>query len=85
MRMDSDIDRLFAIYQALYPTKWVPDKGEATNQTELWPFLFNTTRCWTSDDAKDWTLLGFAVPGNGLLDPDGKATLEKYLRENYYW
>ncbi len=95
--MSSNIDRVLAIYQALYPDKpdtpnepndpkkWVPENGEVTSQTPLYPFRKNAKDFWTSNDVKDWTTLGFAVPGNKKLDKSGRAKLETYLRENYYW
>ena len=95
--MSSNIDRILAIYQALYPTesddpneisdssKWVPENGKVNSETALYPFRKNAKEFWTSTDVRDWTTLGFAVPGNKKLDKSGRDQLETYLRENYYW
>ena len=95
--MRSNIDRMLAIYQALYPdgsdgldtpndpTKWVPASGDITSKISLYPFQKNANKFRTSNDVKDWTTLGFAVPGNKKLDKLGREKLETYLRENYYW
>ena len=97
MEVGSNIDRILAIYQALYPaesaipdepgdpSKWVPEKGKVNSKTPLYPFRKNTQEFWTSQDAQDWTTLGFAVPGNKKLNKSGRDQLETYLRENYYW
>lgn len=94
---NSNIDRIFAIYQALYPdesdgpdepndpTKWLPESGKINSQTSLYPFRKSANAFWTSIDVKDWTMLGFAVPGREKLDKDGREQLEIYLRQNYYW
>ena len=97
MEVSSNIDRILAIYQALYPTesdtlnepsdpsKWVPENGRVNSKTPLYPFRKNAQDYWTSQDVQDWTTLGFAVPGNKKLDKSGRSQLETYLRENYYW
>ena len=92
--VSSNIDRILAIYQALYPaesetpnepSKWVPEGGKVNSKTPLYPFRKNAQEFWTSHDVQDWTTLGFAVPGNKKLDKRGRDKLEIYLRENYYW
>ena len=95
--VSSNIDRILAIYQALYPaeskipnkpsdpSKWVPEEGTINSKTPLYPFRKNAQEFWTSHDVQDWTTLGFAVPGNKKLDKSGRDKLEIYLRENYYW
>ena len=93
----SNIDRIFAIYQALYPDdseypddskdpkKWIDAKGATNGESPLYPFLKDEKQLWTSNDVKDWRKLGFAVPGNQYLDKKGRKWLESYLREQYYW
>ncbi|KAI9789436.1 MAG: hypothetical protein M1835_001679 [Candelina submexicana] len=85
----NNVDRILAIYQALYPDKWVPAEGEeATGEnatSNLYPFQQDAKTFWNSNDARDWRNLGFAVPGREYLDEAGRAKLETYLHENYYW
>jgi hypothetical protein len=80
--MSSNIDRLLAIYQALYPDKWMSAERAAT---KLYPFHKSVTEFWTSNGVKDWTTLGYAIPGNKILDADGKIALETHLYEYYNW
>ena len=42
-------------------------------------------KCYTSLDVKDWTKLGYAVPGNKHLNEDERTELAKTLRATYYW
>ena len=51
----------------------------------LWPFKNEKGECWTSTEARDWTKTGFAVPGEQDLGKKGKALVEQYLRDTYYW
>lgn len=84
-QMHSNIDRLLAIYQALYPENWI-SKSEGTSPTSaLYPFRKDANQYWNSDDVKDWTRLGYAVPGDKALDADGRKRVETYLDENYHW
>ena len=82
---DSNIDRIFAIYQALYPQKWVPASGELNDSTSLYPFRKDVNKFWSSDEVRDWTNLGFAIPGNKSLDQEGVAALTTRLNEFYAW
>ena len=87
----SNIDRIFAIYQALYPSKWFSGRGDQTASTPLYPFL--KTRgtdstdevYWKSEDVQKWTNLGFAVPGSQELDANGIKELETHLNDFYNW
>ena len=85
----SNIDRLFAIYQALYPEKFVDQKPSIFDgmhlSSPLQPFRKNATDFYTSADMKDWKRLGFATPGSNDLDEDGREIVKQYLRDNYYW
>ena len=60
-------------------------EGDVHAETPLWPFYKDGKKLWTSNDVKDWTTLGFAVPGHEPLNEGGRIELEKYVRENYYW
>ena len=95
----NNIDRLFAIYQALFPDKYV-DPGKRAEQRpallkedptvfaddQLFPFKKNKDgTCWTSTEIRDWKATGFAVPGNQKLDAKGTKALAQYLRDTYYW
>ena len=88
---DSNIDRLLAIYQALYPQNWISKSGGISPASALYPFRKNdndaddSNNYWNSDDVRDWTRLGYAVPGDKTLDADGKKRVETYLDENYHW
>lgn len=93
----SNIDRIFAIYQALYPDdseypddskdpeRWIDAKGVVNGESPLYPFYKDGKKLWTSNDVKDWRKLGFAVPGDHHLDKKERKKLETYLREQYYW
>ena len=94
----SNIDRLLAIFQALYPDKYV-SPGNATTKDangdpvvagddQLYPFRKDSSdSCFTSDDAavKDWKKVGFAVPGDQSLSKAGQDQIAIYLRDTYYW
>lgn len=82
----SNIDRILAIYQAHYD-KWAPTSGNENDSTKRYPFRKVENDFWTSKDVevKDWTRLGFAIPGNRLLDGDGILKLETYVNEYYSW
>ena len=82
---NSNIDRIFAIYQALYPDKWVPTSGRLNATTKLYPFRKNANDFWSSNEVKDWRTLGYATPGNELLNKESTAKLETYLHEYYNW
>lgn len=72
----SNIDRLYALWQALNPGKWFETdiQGEfdqkivgmgdvVTNQTPLRPFHKDEQgTVWTPDDARDWYQLGYTYP-----------------------
>ncbi|CAG8980482.1 hypothetical protein HYALB_00013118, partial [Hymenoscyphus albidus] len=77
-----NIDRILAIYQALYPDKWPRATDASAN---LYPFQKDTSKFWTSNDVKDWTTLGYAIPGNKPLDAKGRNALETHLYEYYNW
>lgn len=83
--VDSNIDRLLAIYQALYPNNWVSDVGGTSPTSNLYPFRTDAKNYWNSNDVRDWKTLGFAVPGDKELDEEGRKALEDYLDENYHW
>jgi hypothetical protein len=51
----------------------------------LYPFQKSATEFWKSNDVRDWTTLGYAIPGNKPLDDMGRNALEKHLYEYYNW
>ncbi|KAK4958258.1 hypothetical protein LTR10_004684 [Elasticomyces elasticus] len=96
----NNIDRLFAIFQALYPDKYVTP-GQAKRDTtdengnpmvlgadQLYPFRETADgACYTSIEAavRDWKGTGFAVPGVADLNQAGRDQVAVYLRDTYYW
>ena len=95
----NNIDRLFALFQALYEDKYLapgnidsirPNQRDGDNllaDDELKPFRKGTGKdsCFTSNDVRDWTKTGFAVPGDRKLDSEGRDQIALYLRDTYYW
>ncbi|KAH8657404.1 common central domain of tyrosinase-domain-containing protein [Tricladium varicosporioides] len=76
-----NVDRLLAIYQALFPDKW-PEAKEAV--ANLYPFRKTETGFWTSNDLRDWTKCGYPISGNkttaGTVPPESvSAKWPKYL------
>lgn len=72
--MDSNIDRLFAIWQAIHPrtepNHWF--KNEADGQKDLKPFRRNKAGdYWKSDDVYDTTKLGYTYPDLLKIHPSG--------------
>jgi hypothetical protein len=80
--MTSNVDRLLAIYQALYPDKWLQQRDASAN---LYPFRKNETEFWNSKDVINWKTLGYAIPGDKDLDDKGRLAREKHLHEYYNW
>ena len=83
----SNIDRILAIYQALYD-KWAPESGRENESTKLYPFPKSESDFRMSKDIeiRDWTRLGFATPGDKKpLDAGQLKDLEKYINEYYAW
>lgn len=71
------VDRLFAMWQAIHPDSWIPAEGEAnqagtytipygqveTSSTPLTPFYSNTKGdFWTSDSARALPQWGYSYP-----------------------
>lgn len=96
----NNIERLFCVYQVLYPDKFVsPGKRQDQNppvprndpnwfaDDELYPFTKDskTKKCYTSTDVQEWTKSGFAVPGDQDLGEVGQKAVAQYLRDTYYW
>lgn len=64
--LGSNIDRLLAIYQTLYPDNWFLPSDNPPSSASLKPFyhsfpgdLVPATRLFTSDDVYDWTQFGY--------------------------
>ncbi|KAJ5752131.1 hypothetical protein N7520_009048 [Penicillium odoratum] len=86
----NNIDRIFAIYQALYPEKWFPSNGTQRADDALFPFrktLGNDKEnFWNSDQVRNWERLGFAVPGDSQqLNENALESLHRYLFDYYGW
>lgn len=69
----SNVDRLFAIYQAAHPDRWIESSNVGTNgnvflengqdvdgDTELLPFRKKSGSFWTTNDCRNTTVLGYA-------------------------
>ena len=81
----SNIDRILALYQALHPDQYVPERDL---HKPLKPFYKDAgdKDFWTSVEAKDWKQCGFAVPGTKDIDPDQlRHYVEEYINKNYFW
>ncbi|KAJ8126913.1 hypothetical protein O1611_g6723 [Lasiodiplodia mahajangana] len=91
-----NIDRLFAIWQAMNPDKWfetdiqryfdqkiVGSGTVITNKTPLRPFHKDTAgTVWTPDDARDWFKLGYTYP-ELLTGKENRLQLLQMVNENY--
>ncbi len=65
----SNIDRLTAMFQTLYPNMWFdnPVDGDPQPSDPLVPFHVDQAgTLWTSDDTKDWTRYNYSVPAANL-------------------
>ncbi|KAK3172056.1 hypothetical protein OEA41_004140 [Lepraria neglecta] len=49
----SNIDRIFALFQALYPDTWVAKDGEVNVASELYPFFKDTKNFYNSNNLRD--------------------------------
>ena len=87
---DSNIDRILALWQALHPDRYVPEKEKYGFDLKypLHPFYKGKRddEVWDSEHARDWTKCGFAVPGTQFIDPSQlKKIVAEYINSNYYW
>ena len=60
------------------------ENGDIYSKSELYPFMKDTGKFYTSEDLKDWKKAGFAVPGNAELDEDSREIVKEHVRNNYY-
>ncbi|KAL9043739.1 MAG: hypothetical protein Q9214_003084 [Letrouitia sp. 1 TL-2023] len=93
----NNVDRLFALYQALHPDQYVPERPASGGGDESWldtplkPFYKSAGNedkdFWNSADARDWAQCGYAVPGTDRnADKNAlKKVVEDYIRDNYLW
>lgn len=95
----SNIDRIFALYQALYGfkgNKFVPDTAPPSQVVQasspLAPFVkdqdgttWEAKGYYNSKDVEDRTKLGFATPGVKTLDEQGRNDLAQYIANVYLW
>ena len=89
---------MFALWQAMYehkPDTFVAEESTPPNpdglnaNTGLAPFARiqneGELKCYTSNDVKDWTVLGYAVPGDKKLDQKGRDKVAEYIMSVYEW
>lgn len=80
------IDRWFAIWQAINPNSWFPDRPGANKErySDLLPF--RTTRnpdtFWKADTVRDPEVFGYSYPDLEGKDP---ATVLQNFRDKYEW
>jgi len=61
----ANVDRLFALWQAIYPDEYLPtisSDGGPTENTELYPFRKTENEYWTSKSARDTKAFGYTYP-----------------------
>ncbi|KAI9804942.1 MAG: hypothetical protein M1833_006245 [Piccolia ochrophora] len=96
-----NVDRLTALYQALYPDVWIvpqripnitfvsPSGVVEGETTPLLPFRKAAGNegdvFWNSKELADWTQVGFDVPGVSKLNPEQTRNLQRYIYRTYYW
>lgn len=76
----SNIDRLTAMFQTLYPDKWFdsPVDGDPQPGDPLTPFHVDQSgTLWTSDDTKDWTRYNYTYD---TLVPPATTSAFRVLR-----
>ncbi|KZS88975.1 Di-copper centre-containing protein [Sistotremastrum niveocremeum HHB9708] len=86
-----NVDRLLAIWQTLYPDRWIPDpntKGDhddkaLTSESPLSPFHVNKqNKSFTSNTVRDWTAFGYTYPElpHGLSNGEnGADSQDQYI------
>jgi tyrosinase len=97
LRNSSNVDRLFAIWQALNWKKWWdasdssshPDEEKTDNRTSpLEPFHFkdehDQVNTYASDTCRDWTKFGYTYDDLDNAVSDGVLDGSKRLRESLY-
>ncbi|CAG8757341.1 27225_t:CDS:2, partial [Dentiscutata erythropus] len=91
-----NIDRLFALWQGVFPNSWLPESGVAINgtytddlynnvneNTSLTPFRKSTTDFWNSKDIRDIETLGYTYPELTKYKGQDPKNLQGYLLQLY--
>jgi len=68
----ANVDRLFAIWQAIFPTQYLPttsSNGVPNENTFLYPFRMTETQYWTSKLARDTKAFGYTYPETDNATP----------------
>ena len=85
----SNIDRLLAIYQTLYPHNWFLGSDKPPSNASLKPFYHafpgdhtSETRLFTSDDVRDWTKFGYQYD---LLQRQPGESQDEYIARINTW
>ena len=68
--------RSTAAKQALYPDKYVAEKGNVNIDSELYPFFKSWKSFYTSNDLRD-KKAGFDMPGSADLDDESRGIIKK--------
>jgi tyrosinase len=93
--LQSNIDRLYALYQAAYPDRpWIPqDIGSAGNvwlengqtvsaDTPLLPFRKASGGFWTTNDARDTRSFGYAYPETAQGANISELDIQTHVQED---
>ena len=87
--LGSNIDRLLAIYQTLYPSNWFLPSDDPPSNASLKPFyhsfpgdLVPNTRLFTSDDVHDWTIFGYQYD---VLQRQSGESQDQYIARINTW
>jgi len=92
--LPSQIDRLWAFWQAANPDSWFPKPRPgakiAENQKDLLPFYKSKTasgtgQFWNSDDSRYTKAFGYVYDDFAKISKPGKEGMKAYLRQNYEW
>ena len=88
----SNIDRLWAVWQVLYPDSWFTSQDAPGPQSSLEPFHhdFSGSRgvdYFNSDDTRDWQGLGYQYDvlqrNQGETDPQYQARIKAWIDATY--
>jgi hypothetical protein len=89
------VDRIFAIWQTIFPNSWVPEnisvngtyvleKFSVINEhTELTPFRKSETEFWTATDIRDIEKLGYTYPELVKFKGQDPKKLQAYILAYY--
>ena len=84
--LSSNIDRLLAIYQTLYPNNWFLPSDKPSSESSLKPFYHTfpegTTRLYNSDDVRNWTQYGYQYD---MLQHQPGESQDEYITRINAW